>query len=55
MWLAWSRLLGSRRLQLQGTAHFLPLQQNKMSRAGGASFAVGQWKDEKEGTSFGCA
>jgi hypothetical protein len=35
--------------------HFLPLQQNKMSRAGGALLGFGQGEGEKEGTSFGCA
>jgi hypothetical protein len=55
MWLFWSQFLGSRRLRLQKTAHFLPLQQNKLSRAGGALLALGQWEGEKEGTSFGCA
>jgi hypothetical protein len=55
MWLVWFQFLGSRRLRLQRTRHFLPLQQDKMSRAGGALFALGQWEGEKDGTSFGCA
>jgi hypothetical protein len=55
MWLVWFQFLGFRRLRLQRAAHFPPLQQNKMSRTGGALLGLGQWEGEKEGTSFGCA
>jgi hypothetical protein len=48
-------MLGSRGLQPLRAAHLPPLQPNDTSRAGGTLLGHGQWKVEKEGSSFGGA